>query len=130
MNFRNLAFFVITTCFAGAAVAQSVDFIEPKNGATVPATFKVKFAVEGMSVAPAGEINPGTGHHHLLIDTADIEENVAIPMDDKHRHFGKGQTETEITLPPGKHKLTMQFADGAHRSYGPKFRKTIEIEVK
>jgi hypothetical protein len=130
MNLRKLSLFVFSTCFAGAAFAQSVDFIEPKNGATVAATFKVKFAVEGMSVAPAGELKPGTGHHHLLIDTPDIEENVSIPMDDKHRHFGKGQTETEITLAPGKHKLTMQFADGAHRSYGAKFRKTIEIEVK
>ena len=120
----------MATCFAGTAFAQSVDFVEPKNGATVTATFKVKFAVDGMSVAPAGEVTPGTGHHHLLIDTPDIEENVAIPMDDKHRHFGKGQTETEITLAPGKHKLTMQFADGAHRSYGAKFRKTIEIEVR
>jgi hypothetical protein len=130
MNLRKLSLFVFSTCFAGAAFAQSVDFIEPKNGATVATTFKVKFAVDGMSVAPAGELKPGTGHHHLLIDTPDIEENVSIPMDDKHRHFGKGQTETEITLAPGKHKLTMQFADGAHRSYGAKFRKTIEIEVK
>jgi Domain of unknown function (DUF4399) len=130
MILRKLSLFVVAMCFAGAVFAQSVDFVEPKNGATVGTTFKVKFAVEGMSVAPAGEVTPGTGHHHLLIDTADIEENVAIPMDDKHRHFGKGQTETEITLAPGKHKLTMQFADGAHRSYGAKFRKTIEIEVK
>lgn len=130
MNFRKLSLFVFVAFFSGAVFAQSVDFVEPKNGATVTATFKVKFAVEGMSVAPAGEVTPGTGHHHLLIDTPDIEENVSIPMDDKHRHFGKGQTETEITLAPGKHKLTMQFADGAHRSYGAKFRKTIEIEVR
>ena len=51
-------------------------------------------------------------------------------MDDQHRHFGKGQTETEITLPPGRYRLTMQFADGAHRSYGEKMRKTIEVTVK
>jgi len=130
MNLHKLYSFALTLCLSGAVFAQSVDFVEPKNGATVTATFKVKFAVDGMSVAPAGEVTPGTGHHHLLIDTPDIEENVAIPMDDKHRHFGKGQTETEITLAPGKHKLTMQFADGAHRSYGAKFRKTIEIEVR
>ena len=115
---------------AGATLAQSVDFVEPKNGDSVPSTFTVRFAVEGMSVAPAGDATPGTGHHHLLIDTADIDENAVIPMDDKHRHFGKGQTETQITLPPGKHRLTMQFADGAHRSYGAKFRKTIEVTVK
>jgi hypothetical protein len=130
MNFRSSSLIAMLLCCSSMAFAQSVDFIEPKNGATVPTTFKVKFAVDGMAVAPAGELKPGTGHHHLLIDTADIEENISIPMDDKHRHFGKGQTETEITLPPGKHKLTMQFADGAHRSYGAKFRKTIEVEVK
>ncbi len=130
MNYRSSSLIAMLLCCSSMAFAQSVDFIEPKNGASVLTTFKVKFAVDGMAVAPAGELKPGTGHHHLLIDTADIEENVSIPMDDKHRHFGKGQTETEITLPPGRHKLTMQFADGAHRSYGAKFRKTIEVEVK
>ena len=110
--------------------AQSVDFVTPANGDTVPQTFKVKFAVSGMQVAPAGDMTADTGHHHLLINTDDIAEGTVIPMDDRHRHFGKGQTETEITLPPGRHRLTMQFADGAHRSYGEKLRKTIEITVK
>ncbi|MFM7523601.1 MAG: DUF4399 domain-containing protein, partial [Betaproteobacteria bacterium] len=72
----------------------------------------------------------GTGHHHLIINSADIAAGDAIPMDDQHRHFGKGQTETEINLPPGRYRLTMQFADGAHRSYGEKMRKTIEVTVK
>ena len=117
--------------FASAsAFAQSVDFIEPKNNATVSSPFKVKFGLEGMQVAPAGEIKEGTGHHHLLINVVDIPEGTPIPMDDQHRHFGKGQTETEITLPPGRYRLTMQFADGAHRSYGEKMRKTIEVTVK
>ncbi|MFM8464256.1 MAG: DUF4399 domain-containing protein [Burkholderiaceae bacterium] len=110
--------------------AQSVDFIEPKNNANVSSPFKVKFAVDGMQVAPAGEMKEGTGHHHLLINAADIPEGTVIPMDDQHRHFGKGQTETEITLPPGRYRLTMQFADGAHRSYGEKMRKSIEVTVK
>ncbi len=112
------------------ACAQSVDFIEPKDGATVSSPFKVKFGLDGMKVAPAGDMSEGTGHHHLLIDAADIPEGVVIPMDDRHRHFGKGQTEAEVTLPPGRYRLTMQFADGAHRSYGPKMRKTIEVTVK
>ena len=107
-----------------------VDFIQPKNGDTVAQTFAVKFAVKGMKIAPAGDMSADTGHHHLLIDTADIAEGTVIPMDDRHRHFGKGQTETEITLPPGRHRLTLQFADGAHRSYGERFRETIEITVK
>ncbi len=127
-NFIAIAF--CSLAFASAARAQSVDFIEPRDGATVASTFKVKFALDGMKVAPAGDMSEGTGHHHLLIDADDIPEGTAIPMDDRHRHFGKGQTETEITLPPGRHRLTMQFADGAHRSYGEKMRKTIEVNVK
>jgi hypothetical protein len=127
---KSLALSACLLAFASVAFAQSVDFVEPKDGATVPATFKVKFAVDGMKVAPAGDTNEGTGHHHLLIDTADIPQGEVIPMNDSHRHFGKGQTETEITLPPGRHRLTMQFADGAHRSYGEKLRKSIVVEVR
>ncbi len=130
MKLRSLMLGAAMMVAAGGALAQYVDFVEPKNGDTVSPTFTVRFAVEGMSVAPAGDMTAGTGHHHLLIDTADIDENAVIPMDDKHRHFGKGQTETQITLPPGKHTLTMQFADGAHRSYGAKYRKSIEVTVK
>lgn len=115
---------------ASSAFAQSVDFVEPKDGATVPATFTVKFAIDGMAIAPAGDMREGTGHHHLLINVPDVPEGQVIPMDDAHRHFGKGQTEAEITLPPGRYKLTMQFADGAHRSYGEKLRKTIEVIVR
>ncbi|MEY3719643.1 MAG: hypothetical protein RL618_162 [Pseudomonadota bacterium] len=130
MKLRSLILGAAMMLSASAVFAQYVDFVEPKNGDTVPSTFTVRFAVDGMSVVPAGDMTSGTGHHHLLIDAADIEENKVIPMDDQHLHFGKGQTETRITLPPGKHKLTMQFADGAHRSYGAKYRKTIEVTVK
>lgn len=130
MKLRSLTMALALILPAGAAFAHYVHFVEPANGDTVTSTFTVRFAVDGMSVVPAGDLTPGTGHHHLLIDTADIDENAVIPMDDQHKHFGKGQTEAQLTLPPGKHKLTMQFADGAHRSYGAKFRKTIEITVK
>ena len=74
MKHRSLTMALALILPASAALAQ-VDFVEPKNGDTVPSTFTVRFAVEGMSVAPAGELKEGTGHHHLLIDTADIDEN-------------------------------------------------------
>ena len=121
---------LISILWAAWSYAQSIDFIEPKDGDTVPTTFMVKMAVTGMKVAPAGEMAAGTGHHHLLINARDIEEGYTIPNDNQHKHFGKGQTETEVFLQPGKYKLTLQFADGAHRSYGDKLRKSIEITVK
>ena len=117
-----------------AATAQaaepSVSFTAPMDGAVVTSPFDAKFAVTGMEVKPAGEMAPNTGHHHLLINTGPIAKGAPIPMDDTHLHYGKGQTEAKVTLPPGKYKLTMQFADGAHQSYGPAMSKTINITVK
>ncbi|MCE3265006.1 MAG: rod shape-determining protein RodA [Pseudoduganella sp.] len=115
---------------AGGAAAQSVDFTEPKNGAVVSSPFKVKFAVTGMAVKPAGDISDNTGHHHLIINGDSMKVGESIPFDEKHLHFGKGQTETDVTLPPGTYKLTMQFANGAHQSYGPGLAKSITVTVK
>ncbi|WP_431477428.1 DUF4399 domain-containing protein [Massilia eburnea] len=115
---------------AGAAAAQTVDFTEPKNGAVVSSPFKVKFAVTGMEVKPAGSMDSNTGHHHLIINGDSMKVGESIPFDEKHLHFGKGQTETDVTLPPGNYKLTMQFANGAHQSYGPGLSKSITVTVK
>ncbi|WP_395399979.1 DUF4399 domain-containing protein [Pseudoduganella sp. UC29_106] len=115
---------------AFGAAAQSVSFVEPQDGATVTSPFKVKFAVNGMDVKPAGDMSANTGHHHLLINAESMKAGEAIPFDETHMHFGKGQTETEVKLPPGKYKLTMQFANGAHQSYGQGLSKTINVTVK
>jgi hypothetical protein len=120
----------VTAVFAGSAFAQSVSFTEPADHATVSSPFKVKFAVSGMDVKPAGDMSTNTGHHHLLINAGSIPAGEAIPMDATHLHYGKGQTEAEITLPPGDYELTMQFANGAHVSYGPALSKSIHITVK
>jgi len=113
-----------------AQTAQSVSIVEPANGATVTSPFKVRFAVRGMVVAPAGEIVAGSGHHHLLIDVDPIAAGTPVPADEKHIHFGKGQTETEVTLPPGTYRLTAQFANGAHQSFGPAMSQTIKVTVR
>jgi hypothetical protein len=119
----------LLTLSAGA-FAQSVSFAEPANGATVSSPFKVKFAVTGMHVKPAGDMTANTGHHHLLINATPVKAGEVIPADEKHIHFGKGQTETEVTLPPGNYTLTMQFANGLHQAYGPAMNKEIKITVK
>ncbi len=110
----------------------SVDFGSPKNGETVKSPVMVKMIVKGKKVRIAGEAPDETtsGHHHILIDTPFIPAGQPIPTDEKHLHFGKGQTETEVKLTPGEHTLTLQFADGAHRSYGEPLSKTIKIKVR
>ena len=142
MNFKNLASRlaknaaagVMTLAFLSACAvygpSQSVALLEPANGATVGTTFKVRFGVTGMAVAPAGDIIKDSGHNHLLIDRMPVKAGESVPFDDNHRHFGAGQTEAMITLPPGKYKLTSQFANGAHQSYGAPMSSSIEITVK
>jgi len=120
----------LMTLSAAAFAQQSVSFVEPANGATVSSPFKVKFAVSGMDVKPAGDMTANTGHHHLLVNAAPIKAGEVIPADEKHIHFGKGQTETELNLPPGNYTLTMQFANGLHQAYGPAMNKEIKITVK
>ena len=112
------------------AQSSGVDFAEPQNGATVISPFKVKMVVTGMKVNPAGDMAAGTGHHHLIVNGSSIKEGEVVPFNDTHLHFGKGQTETDLTLPPGKYSLTLQFANGAHQSYGEPMSKRIEVVVK
>ena len=122
--------FLLTSAVPALAETGKVYFITPKNNDTVEGEFTVKFGLKGMQVKPAGELVKGTGHHHLLIDDAPIEKGQVVINDNMHLHFGKGQTETKVSLPPGKHTLTMQFADGAHLSYGSKMSATITVNVK
>ncbi|MFM1955352.1 MAG: hypothetical protein RIR20_172, partial [Pseudomonadota bacterium] len=85
------------------AADQGVDFVDLKDGDVVTSPFKVKFAVAGMSVAPAGDTTLNTGHHHLLINAEGIAAGQVVPADERHIHFGKGQTETLVTLPSGQY---------------------------
>lgn len=109
---------------------QGVYFVEPANGAIVTSPFMVKFGVKGMLVKPAGDQVANEGHHHLLINLDSKPKGEIIPANDTNIHFGKGQTETMVTLPPGNYKITMQFADGYHLSYGKGMSATMMVTVK
>jgi hypothetical protein len=106
-----------------------VSFVAPADGATVQSPVKVTMGIEGMTVKPAGALEANTGHHHIIVDDAGVTKGTAVPADATHIHFGAGQTETELKLAPGKHTLTLQFADGLHRSYGPGMSTTITVTV-
>ena len=104
-----------TTSPAGA----KVYFISPKNGAKIKGPVKVVMGLSGMGIAPAGTDAPDTGHHHVLIDAEDPNLDAPIPADDRHRHFGKGQTEATLDLPPGKHTLQLVLGDRNHIPHNP-----------
>ena len=57
-------------------------------------------------------------------------DNLPIPNDANHRHFGLGQTETELTLPPGQHTLQLVLGDALHIPHQPPVRsEKITITV-
>src|ERR1700732_3620767 len=107
------------TALPEVPAGAKVYFKNLKQGEKVKWPFKVEMGIDGLKIDTAGIIVVGSGHHHLLIDAGDsIPSGQVVPKDEHHLHFGKGQTVTEVILPPGKHVLTLQFADGIHRSYG------------
>ncbi len=137
-------FLLAIALFSTIAVAQAgetpapadakVYFINLKDGDTVTSPVTIRFGLSGMGIAPAGTQVPNTGHHHLLIDAAPLEGealNEAIPMDEHHMHFGKGQTEAVVTLPKGSHTLQLVLGDWSHIPHkDPVMSERITVNVE
>jgi hypothetical protein len=131
---------VVLTLAASLAAAQErtaapsgakVYIISPKDGAKLKNPVVVQFGLKGMGIAPAGVTFDNTGHHHLLIDIdAPADLGLPLPTTDNIKHFGKGQTETSLTLTPGKHTLQLLFGDLNHIPHNPSvISKKITITV-
>ena len=113
-----------------AAEGAELYFISPKDGDAVSNPITVRFGLKNMGVAPAGVQYENTGHHHLLINTALPPLELPIINDEKHRHYGLGQTEATLELPPGAHTLQLLLGDFAHRPHAPPVAsKRITITV-
>jgi hypothetical protein len=89
--------------------------VSPKDGATIVGGFWCVFGLRYMGVTHAGNSFARSGHHHLLVDVdPPVDPNVPIPQDKQHIHYGGGQTEGFIQLPPGNHTLQLILGDGDH----------------
>lgn len=102
-----------------APAGAALYFVNLKNGDVVTSPVLVQFGLRGLGVAPAGVDKENTGHHHLLIDVAEVDVNSALPMSDTIRHFGGGQTEARVELKPGTHTLQLLLADHNHIPHHP-----------
>ena len=126
---------VLLLLLSGAALAQQqaaelprtaapegaeVYIQSPEDGATVSSPVTVRFGLRGMGVAPAGVQFDNAGHHHLLIDVAELPpENMPLPATEQVVHFGLGQTEATIELEPGTHTLQLVLGDHLHVPHDP-----------
>jgi Domain of unknown function (DUF4399) len=128
-----LAAFALAADRLAPPAGAEVYFIAPQNGAKLHSPVTIKFGLKGMGIAPAGIKFDNTGHHHLLVDTdfSELKLDAPMPATDKIVHFGKGQTETTLSLTPGKHTLQLVFADYLHQSFDPPLHsKKITITVE
>lgn len=137
MNRNIILFTLLIACFSvvhaqtPAPANARAYIISPADGEIVNNPVTVKFGLEGMGVAPAGINVKNTGHHHLLVDTDLPPLDKPIPADEHHIHFGKGQTQTTLTLSPGKHTLQLLLGDANHIPHSPPvMSEKITITVK
>lgn len=112
----------------GSIKFPSVTFTEPRDGATVSEEFTVSFKLEGTAIGQLDKKNPP--HAHVIIDGTPVKSGQRIPMDAQHIHLAPGETQTKLKLKKGEHKLTIQFADANHMSYGTFLSETITVTVK
>lgn len=95
-------------------------FVWPHDGQRLRGPFWCRFGLRNMGVTHAGDATPNRGHHHLLIDvTGAFDPEQPIPSDRKHLHFGDGQTEAYLELPPGRHTLQLMLGNADYRSFTP-----------
>ncbi|MBT8100011.1 MAG: DUF4399 domain-containing protein [Gammaproteobacteria bacterium] len=114
-----------------APAGARVFFVSPADGATVSNPVSIEFGLEGMAVVKAGEDQPNSGHHHLIIDADLPDLSLPIPASDNYVHFGDGSARTERTLAPGTHSLQLLLGDHLHIPHDPPVAsKVITIIVE
>jgi hypothetical protein len=107
-----------------------VYILWPSDGQVIKGAFWVRMGLSGAGIAPAGVQKANTGHHHLIVDADLPPMDQPIPNDHNHPHFGLGQTEARLDLPPGRHTLQLLLGDENHIPHQPPlYSKRITITV-
>ena len=126
-------FLIISAFFATFSISANpkVYFINLEDGDRLESPFLIQFGLSGMGIAPAGIDRENTGHHHLLINVKDLDFSKPIPASKNHIHFGGGQTESLVELPPGDYRLQLVLGDMTHTPHTPPVvSRQINITVK
>ena len=99
-----------------------IFFVAPKNGASVKSPVHLKFGIENYKIAPVpdGDVKtarPGVGHYHVGVETGCLKPGETIVKGTPSWiHLGKGDSEMDMQLTPGKHRLSLQLGDDLHNT--------------
>ena len=131
VKFRILAFAALAGLLAcGKSTERKVHFEKPEDGASLESPFPVSMKAENLIVEPAAKgVTDGHGHFHIIIDAPAPEAPMPVGKDAQHIHYGTGDSETTLDLPPGEHTLILQFAKGDHVPYSPQISEEIHVRV-
>ncbi len=130
---RGLTAGALALVLAACGDSTSVRITQPAEGEVVPegSSVMVMLEVSGLTIAPAGTLDPGTGHHHLMVDRILPVGGVPIPTFPGHVHMGQAQTEYELTdLEPGEHMVIAVVGDGEHVPLDPWIVDTVRFVVE
>ena len=121
---------ILLILFSINVFSEKVYFINLKDGDELKSPFLIQFGLSGKGIPPPEIYIDNTGHHHLLINVHEVNYSMPIPSSKQHLHFGLGQTETILSLPPGKHKLQLILGDKYHVPHDPPLvSEIIEVNV-
>ncbi|GAB3472495.1 DUF4399 domain-containing protein [Polaromonas eurypsychrophila] len=98
--------------------AAETYFTNLKDGGTYESPFVARFGLSMRGLVPAGQTAGRAGHHHLLVNQdLPLDFKKPLPFTDQYIHFGKGQMEMVVNLPPGNYKFRLLLADQGHIPY-------------
>lgn len=130
MGSLGVAGFCLLLMGCGKGSAKRVYFGNLEDGSNVESPFKVQMKAENLIVEPATMgVTEGHGHFHIIIDAPLASPSEPMAKDEKHMHFGKGETEATLNLPVGQHTLILQFAKGDHVPYDPPVYQQVQVNV-
>lgn len=109
--------------------AAEAYFTNLRDGITLESPFVARFGLSMRGIVPAGQAAGSAGHHHLLIDQPlPLDFRKPLPFSEKYVHFGKGQMEALVDLPPGTYSLRLVLADQGHIPYFV-YSKPLKVTV-
>jgi hypothetical protein len=119
---------VLMACGKGSD--KKVYFGNLEDGANLESPFQVQMKAENLIVEPATMgVVEGHGHFHILVNAPLASPSEPMAKDEKHIHYGNGETETVLDLPVGQHTLILQFAKGDHVPYDPPVYQQVQVNV-
>ena len=117
---------------AMTAGGGTVTILEPAEGAEITGRTVTVRLESTVQILPAGDLTPGSGHHHLYLDADQTPAGVPVPtVPGSIVHMGNAASEFRFdSVAPGTHRLIAVVADGVHVPLQPWVVDTVTFTTR